>query len=483
MSYLTKEQLENYLNELPSNNNNKSKTEYDQVKSELLYPMQKLAVEDEQDASYSSIQDRMKRLRTATGTVLSTTQSQAPAYPQTPKPTIPTKPSFSSDAFEASLNPRLHGQRRQQPQNNYQQQATASVQKQQYKTPPSPPPVPALHSPSTPPPAVPNSPRPPRPSSNDKVRTLNPIYAGLTCPGCDKEIEGSVVSAMERIWHDRCFKCTSCHKTLENEQYFEKDDKPYCGKDYRKLFSLHCDFCHEPIENSAINALGKHYHEDHFCCTACRKPFGDKAAFMVHEDKPYCQDDYMKICGKKCSGCGQYISGEYINALEQEWHKGCFTCTDCKSPFTNGSFLVKDNKPYCEEHYHHPLKKQQERYPPAVKPKPPLVAKKPDFPPKKINTELGQDKKPEFSSPNNSGNRSSRIINTSNNNPSKKTCHHCKSIIDGPCATGLGHDYHVHHFQCSVCSRALSSRVPGMWQGDSNGELVCKMCAFKSSQT
>lgn len=144
---------------------------------------------------------------------------------------------------------------------------------------------------------------------------------------------------------------------------------------------------------------------------------------------------------------------------------------------------MKDNKPYCEEHYHHPLKKQQERYPPAVKPKPPLVAKKPDFPPKKINTELGQDKKPEFSSPNNSGNRSSRIINTSNNNPSKKTCHHCKSIIDGPCATGLGHDYHVHHFQCSVCSRALSSRVPGMWQGDSNGELVCKMCAFKSSQT
>lgn len=240
---------ENYLNELPSNSNNKSKTEYDQVKSELLYPMQKLAVEDEQDASYSSIQDRMKRLRNATGTVLSTTQSQAPAYPQTPKPTIPIKPSFSSDAFEASLNPRSHGQRRQQPQNNYQQQASASVQKQQSKTPPSPPPVPALHSPSTPPPAVPNSPRPPRPSSNDKVRTLNPIYAGLTCPGCDKEIEGSVVSAMESIWHDRCFKCTSCHKTLKNEQYFEKDDKPYCGKDYRKLFSLHCDFCHEPIEN------------------------------------------------------------------------------------------------------------------------------------------------------------------------------------------------------------------------------------------
>jgi hypothetical protein len=35
----------------------------------------------------------------------------------------------------------------------------------------------------------------------------------------------------------------------------------------------------------------------------------------------------MKVCGKKCSGCGKYISGEYINALDQEWHKPCFSCT------------------------------------------------------------------------------------------------------------------------------------------------------------
>lgn len=79
----------------------------------------------------------------------------------------------------------------------------------------------------------------------------------------------------------------------------------------------------------AISALGKHYHEGHFCCTACKEPFGDHSAFMVHEDKPYCQEDYMKICGKKCSGCGQYMSGEYINALDQEWHKSCFVCTVC----------------------------------------------------------------------------------------------------------------------------------------------------------
>lgn len=55
---------------------------------------------------------------------------------------------------------------------------------------------------------------------------------------------------------------------------------------------------------------------------------------MVHNDKPYCQQDYMKMCGKKCSGCGEYISGEYINALDKEWHKSCFVCTVCRRVYT-----------------------------------------------------------------------------------------------------------------------------------------------------
>jgi hypothetical protein len=73
--------------------------------------------------------------------------------------------------------------------------------------------------------------------------------------------------------------------------------------------------------------LGKYYHEGHFCCTVCREPFGDHSAFLVHDEKPYCQDDYMKLFAKKCGGCGNGISGEYVNALDQSWHKGCFACT------------------------------------------------------------------------------------------------------------------------------------------------------------
>ncbi|KAI8361764.1 hypothetical protein BD560DRAFT_316182, partial [Blakeslea trispora] len=264
-------------------------------------------------------------------------------------------------------------------------------------------------------PAIPDSPRPPR------TKITSPLYAGLDCPGCQQPIQGAVVSAMDQVWHTSCFVCTTCHTPLD-DAYFVHEQQPYCSNHYASLFSLRCDYCHEPITQTAIRALGKHYHEGHFCCVVCQSPI-DNDAFMVHEGQPYCQQDYQKKCGKICSGCGDYLTGEYINALDRPWHPACFVCTECKQPFTGGSFLIRDNQPYCEHH-------SQSKKPPLIKPKP--VFNKPNEP-----------------SP------------TKTHFDHKKHCHHCQQVIDGPCATALGHDYHVHHFQCSQCQRMLSSRVPG----------------------
>jgi hypothetical protein len=73
--------------------------------------------------------------------------------------------------------------------------------------------------------------------------------------------------------------------------------------------------------------LDKYYHEGHFCCVVCKSPFEDQQGFMVHDGKPYCQQDYMTSFGKKCGGCQQFINGEYIDAMDQHWHKKCFVCT------------------------------------------------------------------------------------------------------------------------------------------------------------
>lgn len=122
-----------------------------------------------------------------------------------------------------------------------------------------------------------------------------------------------------------------------------------------------------------------------------------------------------------------------------------------------------------------PLKKQQqqpsiqqERAPPAIKPKP-MISRKPDFPAAgAANKPEIEIKRPEIS--NNYRSSGSNIVKVepavkkvAPANTGSKVCYQCKETIDGPCATALDHDYHIHHFQCFHCNRALSSRVPGIF--------------------
>jgi hypothetical protein len=48
----------------------------------------------------------------------------------------------------------------------------------------------------------------------------------------------------------------------------------------------------------------------------------------VHDGQAYCEKDYLRKFGQKCMGCGEYITtGEFVNALDGDWHRDCFVCT------------------------------------------------------------------------------------------------------------------------------------------------------------
>ncbi|KAI2785671.1 hypothetical protein POX_h09429 [Penicillium oxalicum] len=57
-----------------------------------------------------------------------------------------------------------------------------------------------------------------------------------------------------------------------------------------------------------------------------------------------------------CKGCGEPITGKSISSsdgrLTGRYHRGCFVCFDCHSPFPSADFYVLDNRPYCAQHYH-----------------------------------------------------------------------------------------------------------------------------------
>lgn len=58
----------------------------------------------------------------------------------------------------------------------------------------------------------------------------------------------------------------------------------------------------------------------------------------------------------KCKGCNEEITGKSMSSsdgrLTGRYHRGCFVCFECHSPFQTADFYVLNNRPYCAQHYH-----------------------------------------------------------------------------------------------------------------------------------
>lgn len=171
------------------------------------------------------------------------------------------------------------------------------------------------------------------------------------CAACNKPIIGQVCTALGRTWHPEHFTCVTCEVALGATNFFERDGKPFCERDYHEQFAPKCAYCNGPILDSCVTALDQTWHPEHFVCAACGRPFGE-SGFHERDGKPYCRDDYFALFAPRCGGCGQPIADSYISALSAHWHSECFVCSECHQAFPGGSFFEHEGRPYCEMHYH-----------------------------------------------------------------------------------------------------------------------------------
>jgi hypothetical protein len=160
-------------------------------------------------------------------------------------------------------------------------------------------------------------------------------------------------------------------------------------------------------------------------CRECGNPFEEGASFSERDGHVYCKADYQKLFAKKCKGCGECISREYITALDGTWHKECFVCVDCGSLITSSRFMVKGGKPHCGKNCRKQLDVKKRKEPNNAIPSllPDL-----DFIPPLENI---------------------------------RTCHGCQKMIQGRYSSAFGFDYHPLHFQCSQCNKLLAERSVG----------------------
>lgn len=55
------------------------------------------------------------------------------------------------------------------------------------------------------------------------------------------------LSYKDRHWHEFCFKCCECQKSLVDQPFAPKNDNIYCSDCHDKNFAARCDGCGEPF--------------------------------------------------------------------------------------------------------------------------------------------------------------------------------------------------------------------------------------------
>ncbi|NXU65893.1 LPP protein, partial [Horornis vulcanius] len=164
------------------------------------------------------------------------------------------------------------------------------------------------------------------------------------CARCGENVvgEGTGCTAMDQVFHVKCFTCIMCSSKLRGQPFYAVEKKAYCEPCYINTLEQ-CSVCAKPIMERILRANGKAYHPHCFTCVMCHRsldgiPFTVDAGGNIH-----CIEDFHKKFAPRCSVCKEPIMpapGQEetvrIVALDRDFHVQCYRCEDCGGLLSEG---------------------------------------------------------------------------------------------------------------------------------------------------
>ncbi|XP_067131736.1 four and a half LIM domains protein 2-like [Centruroides vittatus] len=115
----------------------------------------------------------------------------------------------------------------------------------------------------------------------------------IRCIKCYQVIENGGINYLNEPWHRECFSCTSCQVCLAGQRFTSRDEKPYCAKCFGELFAQRCITCNRPITGIAgtffISFEDRNWHNECFLCATCKRSLVGKG-FIADGDDIYCPE-------------------------------------------------------------------------------------------------------------------------------------------------------------------------------------------------
>jgi len=191
------------------------------------------------------------------------------------------------------------------------------------------------------------------------VKCYNELFANH-CEECQQiiSVDNKDLAFKEKHWHDMCFKCSECKISLVSETFGAKDDKLFCGDCWDMNFAPKCSKCNLPFKAGSMKLSwnGGEWHKDCFTCTNCDKVIGQEA-FHPQDNQPYCEQCWEQLFAIKCTKCAEPIKAGGVTYRLEPYHRECFVCFECGVSLAGQRFTLKDENPICAEcfaaHYAH----------------------------------------------------------------------------------------------------------------------------------
>jgi hypothetical protein len=161
----------------------------------------------------------------------------------------------------------------------------------------------------------------------------------FVCAKCGTKLLGAYYDHHSQIYCPSCagelMPCTKCRRGITG-QYLVLEGKPH---HIECIERKDCAYCHKPIEDTVLTALGKTWHARCFKCIQCGQELGNQFISKDgHGQCTNCAERARPTCGK----CRNALSGEFITFQGTSYHQDCFVCAQCRSPLgTSGFFNVQ----------------------------------------------------------------------------------------------------------------------------------------------
>ncbi|XP_030089421.2 prickle-like protein 4 isoform X1 [Serinus canaria] len=181
---------------------------------------------------------------------------------------------------------------------------------------------------------------------------------GCPCRKCGRRLNkgdpGISASRLgNQFWHPSCFSCHLCHQQLVDLIYFQQDGRIYCGRHHAELFRPRCASCDQLIfMEECIEAEGRRWHLEHFCCLECDEPLRGQR-YVMRSGRPCCRGCFESLFAEPCQACGDPIGADSEEVSHQglHWHAraSCFCCSLCRAPLRGQPLTCHRGRLFCSD--------------------------------------------------------------------------------------------------------------------------------------